>query len=89
MQIRGQPAPGPPGPPDSNNRSSDSDADGHNNGPLFPSPGNNPPPIQLPPGGRVYAEPIQIHYLGPMDVQCPECHALHFDCEKLSKSTCA
>ena len=24
-----------------------------------------------------------------MDVQCPECHALHFDCEKLSKSTCA
>ena len=87
MRIRGQPAPGPPGPPDSDNSSSDSDADGHNNGPLFPPPGNNPPPIRLPPGGRVYAEPIQIHYLGPMNIQCPECRALHFDCEKLSKST--
>ena len=24
-----------------------------------------------------------------MNVECSNCHALHFDCEKLSKSTCA
>ena len=78
-RIRQQPAP--------DDSSSDSDVDGHNNGPLFPPPGNNPPPVRLPPGGRAYAEPIQTHYLGLMDVQCFECHALHFDCEKLGNST--
>ena len=31
-------------------------------------------------------EPL-LHYLGPMGVICPHCHALHFDAEKLAKST--
>ena len=84
-QIRGPPAPGSPDPDDSS--SSSEEEEGHDNGPLFSPPCNNSPPIRLPPGGRPYAEPIQTHYLGPMDVQCPECHALHFDCKKLSKST--
>ena len=36
-----------------------------------------------------YQEPATRHSLGPMDVECPHCHALHFNCEKLSRSTVA
>ena len=32
-------------------------------------------------------EPIVPHYLGPMDIGCSKCHALHFGCEKLSNSS--
>ena len=49
-----------------------------------------PPPPRwqpLPPGGRPYHEPIMKNNLGAMNVECQHCHALHFDCEKLSKST--
>ncbi|KIJ08826.1 hypothetical protein PAXINDRAFT_41049, partial [Paxillus involutus ATCC 200175] len=37
--------------------------------------------------GRPYQEPVVVHDLGPMDVDCSHCHALHFDSEKLTKST--
>ena len=30
---------------------------------------------------------VQVHYMGPLEVRCPDCQALHWDCEKLSKST--
>jgi hypothetical protein len=51
-----------------------------------------PPPLAaparpLPPACAPYQEPLQRHSLGPMDVECQHCHALHFDCEKLTKST--
>ena len=49
-----------------------------------------PPPPQwqpLSPGGRLYHEPIMKNNLGAMNVECQHCHALHFDCEKFSKST--
>ncbi|KIJ09644.1 hypothetical protein PAXINDRAFT_87199, partial [Paxillus involutus ATCC 200175] len=36
---------------------------------------------------RPYQEPVVVHDLSPMDVDCSHCHALHFDSEKLSKST--
>ena len=54
-----------------------------------PSPPPPPPPRQqpLPPGGRPYHEPIEKNNLGAMSMECQHCHALHFDCEKLSKST--
>jgi hypothetical protein len=41
----------------------------------------------LPPARVPYQEPLQRHSLGPMSVEHFQCHALHFDCEKLSKST--
>jgi hypothetical protein len=41
----------------------------------------------LPLGRRPYLEPVQVSSLGQMDVVCQHCHALHFDGEKLSKST--
>ncbi|KIJ08898.1 hypothetical protein PAXINDRAFT_18006 [Paxillus involutus ATCC 200175] len=40
----------------------------------------------MPPGGRPYREPVERNNLGLMNVECSECHALHFDCEKLTKS---
>ncbi|KIJ06154.1 hypothetical protein PAXINDRAFT_39194, partial [Paxillus involutus ATCC 200175] len=40
----------------------------------------------MPPGGRPYQEPVEHNNLGLMNVECSECHALHFDCEKLTKS---
>jgi hypothetical protein len=51
-----------------------------------------PPPLAaparpLPPACAPYQEPLQRHSLGPMNVECQHCHALHFDCEKLTKST--
>ena len=54
-----------------------------------PPPPPPPPPRRqpLPPGGRPYREPIAKNDLGAMGVECQHCHALHFDCEKLSKST--
>ena len=57
--------------------------------PLPPSPSPPPPPPapHIPLGGRPYREPIQIHSLGPMNIQCPHCHALHFISEKLSNSS--
>ena len=59
-------------------------------------PDDPPPPNQgvphlnrqpVHPGGRPYEEPIVRNSLGLMNVKCRHCHALHFDCEKLSKST--
>ena len=41
----------------------------------------------IPRGCQPYAEPIRQHSVGPMSVECSHCHALHFDSEKLSKST--
>ena len=32
-------------------------------------------------------EPATRHSLGPMDLECPHCHALHFTCEKLTHSS--
>jgi len=54
-----------------------------------PPPPPPPPPRRQPlfPGGRPYREPIAKNNLGAMGVECQHCHALHFDCEKLSKST--
>ena len=51
-----------------------------------PSPSPLPPAPHIPLGGRPYREPIQIHSLGPMNIQCPHCHALHFISEQLSNS---
>ena len=44
----------------------------------------------LPKGRRPYQEPPggpEQHYLGPMNIRCSHCHALHFDSEKLTSST--
>jgi len=41
----------------------------------------------LPKGRRPYTDPAEQHYLGPMNVICSHCRALHFDSEKLSTST--
>jgi hypothetical protein len=45
------------------------------------SPPPSPPPIVIP------RDPAQRHSLGPMNLLCPNCHALYFNAEKLSKST--
>lgn len=42
---------------------------------------------QLPLGCRPYVEPDARFNLGSMNVECPECGALHFDSEKLTAST--
>jgi hypothetical protein len=56
--------------------------------PVPPIPPVPPAPIRPLPSGRVpYQDPPQRHSLGPMNVQCLHCQALHFDCEKLAKST--
>ena len=41
----------------------------------------------LPPGRKTYQEPPGRHSLGPMNVECQHCHALHWDSEKLTAST--
>ena len=70
----------------SDSSSSDSE-DGNHNPPPPPPPRNNPPPPpHIPPGGRAYIEPVELHSLGPMNIQCSNCHALHFISEKLSSS---
>jgi len=51
---------------------------------------NRVPQQTLPKGRRTYHEPPggpERHNLGPMNVECNHCHALHFDFEKLSTST--
>jgi hypothetical protein len=79
------PSPRPPSPPPNPNPdpsdSSSSDSDDLQDG------NNTQPPLHVPPGGRPYAEPIQLHSLGSMDIQCSHCHALHFISEKLSNSS--
>ena len=46
-------------------------------------------PKDLPRARRPYIDlqPNEIHSLGPMNVLCSHCNALHWDCEKLSAST--
>ena len=41
----------------------------------------------LPKGRRPYTDPAERHNLGPMNLICSHCRALHFDSEKLSTST--
>ena len=67
-----------PGPDPDPSDSSSSDSENAN--------GDPQPPYPIPPGGRQYTEPVQIHSLGPMNIQCSNCHALHFISEKLSNS---
>jgi len=44
-------------------------------------------PPQYPPTGQPFLEAdIQYNNLGMLSVICPHCHALHFDCEKLTSS---
>ena len=56
--------------------------------PALPSPSPSPPPPP-PPGnaGGLPRDSVQRHSLGPMNLQCSYCHALHFSVKKLSKST--
>ena len=42
----------------------------------------------LPKARAPYHDPPQCFSLGPMNLECSECHALHFKAEKLSNSTC-
>ena len=54
--------------------------------PPSPPPSRPPsPPPPPPPGPQI--PPVERHSLGPMNLQCPYCHALHFKAEKLSSST--
>src|SRR5271156_695035 len=41
---------------------------------------------EAPIGRRRYSDPLIRHSLGPMNIECSHCHALHFDSEKLSDS---
>ena len=66
-----------PDPDPSDSSSSDSEDGNH-----------NPPPAHCtPPGGRAYTEPVELHSLGPMNIQCSNCYALYFILEKLSSSS--
>ena len=49
-----------------------------------PGPPPGPPP---PPPPQPARAPAERHSLGPMNLQCPHCHALHFKAEKLTSST--
>ena len=87
--IPRRPSPGPdhrspslpavplPDPDPSDSSSSDSEDGNH----------NPPPPHCIPPGGRAYTKSIELHSLEPMNIQCSNCHALHFISEKLSSSS--
>ena len=57
-----------------------------NEAPDDPPPRN---PRDLPRGRRPYVDPQpdEIHSLGPMNVLCSHCNALHWDFEKLTSST--
>ena len=58
------------------------------NSPPASSPPLPPPPLPPPPGPAGLPEaPVVRHYLGPMNLECPDCHALHFVAKKLSRST--
>ena len=48
---------------------------------------NNQALAAMPKGCRPYQEPAHRHYLGPMTVECPKCHALHFMSERLTHSS--
>jgi len=48
---------------------------------------NNQALRNIPKGYRPYHEPLHKHSLGPMHFQCPDCPALHFKSEKLTKSS--
>jgi hypothetical protein len=43
--------------------------------------------VPIPDGGRPYREPIVLHYLGHLNVECPNCHVIHFISERLSNSS--
>lgn len=43
--------------------------------------------VPIPDGGCPYREPIILHYLGHLDVECPNCHAMHFISKRLSNSS--
>jgi acyl transferase domain-containing protein len=45
------------------------------------------PILPIPLGGRPYAEPVALNSLGPLNIVCSHCHALHFMSEKLSNSS--
>ena len=45
-----------------------------------------PPPPAAAAAGPARA-PVERYSLVPMNLQCPNCHALHFSAKKLSKST--
>ena len=48
------------------------------------------PPLQchhnFPKAGGPYHDPAQRFSLEPMNLECPDCHALHFKATKLTKS---
>ena len=48
---------------------------------------NNQALRNVPKGCRPYKDPAFRHSLGPMNVSCPNCHALHFQSEKLVNSS--
>ena len=48
---------------------------------------NNNALRNTPKGCHPYQEPQLRHFLGPMDVECVKCHAVHFKCEKLASSS--
>ena len=48
---------------------------------------NNRALQNVPKGCCPYEDPAHRHSLGSMDVVCPNCHALHFNCEKLTNSS--
>src|SRR6267154_2351224 len=48
---------------------------------------NNQALMAIPPGCQPYQEPANRHSLGAMSVQCPNCHAMHFKSERLTKSS--
>jgi len=55
-----------------------------------------PPPLPSPPPFQVQVLPIahhpfdpawSVYHLGQMNIQCPSCHALHWQAETLAKSS--
>jgi len=42
---------------------------------------------QIPTARQPYHDPASRHTIGPMDVECPKCHASHFKNERLTRST--
>lgn len=42
---------------------------------------------ELPTARKAFVDPANRHSLGPMNIECQHCRALHFDGEKLSDST--
>lgn len=54
---------------------------------------NTPPPLppprrlNIPKACRPYLEPLEVHFLGGMNVECRNCRALHFMSERLTSSS--